>query len=172
MPIAIAVLGLGAHAFKHTLPAIARQPGLFTVAVGWDRDYIARTWFESLYSGTKCVSDVRDILNSLNENKWVIQCAYVAVPHSEHYQIVMVLLTAEIHVLKEKPVALSLVELQRLGDVARVHGTRLSTAIQARYSHRSRQIKEWIPFIGDLHLIEGVREMHCLDLGEGWRAQR
>ncbi|KAF5659648.1 MUS38 [Fusarium circinatum] len=100
-----------------------------------------------------------------------VDCAFVAVPHDKHFETVGPLLAGGIHVLKEKPASLSVVELRQLQEVAATYNVRLSTALQGRYSDRYHTLKEWLPLIGTIQCVEATRENYKPQLDQGWRSR-
>ena len=101
-----------------------------------------------------------------------IDCAYVAVPHHLGRTVSQQLLASNIHVLKEKPAAMTRSDLQALQELDISKGLCFTSASQLRYSDHFRQMQEWLPRIGHIRLVDGIRHIFVEDLGVGWRANR
>ena len=101
-----------------------------------------------------------------------VDCAYVAVPHYQGAAVLQQLLASKIHVLKEKPAAMSALELESFQKLARSNVVTFSTASQLRYSGQFRQMQEWLPLLGKIRSAEGIQKISVCDLGAGWRASR
>ncbi|KAL9108234.1 MAG: hypothetical protein Q9227_006972 [Pyrenula ochraceoflavens] len=172
-PKNIAIVGLGNRAYKHAIPCITQLPGLFKIVVGCDRDQSAKTRFCHQFPDAACFSDAAEIVEWQKQSpEHKVDCAYVAVPHFAYEDIIKALIDADVHILREKPAALTEGEFHRCHEYAERKGIRLLTASQSRYSQRLARLKEWLPFIGTARFIEGTRTLNCLDLGEGWRAEK
>ncbi|KAI2622466.1 DegT/DnrJ/EryC1/StrS aminotransferase family-domain-containing protein [Hypoxylon sp. NC1633] len=101
-----------------------------------------------------------------------IDCAYVALPHFQSSDIVKKLLSSKIHVIKEKPAAMTAAELETFQDLAKSNSVTFNTASQFRYSEQVQQMKEWLPLIGKVRFAEGINTLSVPDLGAGWRASK
>lgn len=77
-----------------------------------------------------------------HEVPYHIEAVYIAVPHHAHAQILPELLSARLHVLKEKPAATTPEELQLYQDLAKSNSVLLYTASQQRYASSTAQMKE------------------------------
>ncbi|KAL9611162.1 MAG: hypothetical protein Q9167_004184 [Letrouitia subvulpina] len=170
-PIGIAVVGLGKRALKKALGAIVGKPEQWQLVAATDPIESARELFQSQFKGVPVFSSVEELLEWNGRTaQHPIQAVYVAVPHHCYPHIVPNLLSARLHLLKEKPAAITPEELLLYQRLAESHSVILSTAGQRRYSCEMARMKEWLPLVGDIHFIEARRKLCIADLGEGWRA--
>jgi len=98
-PIKLGVVGLG-RAFMLMLPTFIKDPRIKLVAAA-ARNQTQLNLFKDEFKG----SDVGD-LDSLCKNKHV-EAVYIATPHEIHLEQILKLLTANKHILVEKPMTLS-----------------------------------------------------------------
>lgn len=82
-----------------------------------------------------------------------IDAVYVAVPNNLHFSHAMDALDAGRHVILEKPVAATVREAERLALAARERGLFLYEAITTLYLPNYRQIREWLPRIGQVKIV-------------------
>ncbi|KAG5804922.1 hypothetical protein H9Q74_011003 [Fusarium xylarioides] len=164
-PLNIAFVGLGDRALRHKLP------DLFKICIGFDTEEGARKRFKLLRPHAECTDNLQKIIEWDDTEASRVDCAFVAVPHDKHFETVGPLLAGGIHVLKEKPASLSVVELRQLQEVAATYNVRLSTALQGRYSDRYHTLKEWLPLIGTIQCVEATRENYKPQLDQGWRSR-
>ena len=86
-----------------------------------------------------------------------IEAVYVAVPRHSYAQIMPKLLSAQFHVLKEKPAAMTPEKLQLFQDQARSTSVIMNTAGQRRYGSSMARMKDWLHLIGEVSCIEASR---------------
>ncbi|KAL9040307.1 MAG: hypothetical protein Q9214_004540 [Letrouitia sp. 1 TL-2023] len=171
-PIRIAVVGLGERILKKALGAIVSKPEYWQLVAATDPIEGARAVFQSQYTDVPVFSSVEKMLEWNDQTaQHPIQVVYVAVPHHCYPLVVSNLLSARLHLLKEKPAAITSEELLLYQRLAESHSVILSTAGQRRYSCAMARMKDWLPLVGDVHFIEAKRKLCIADLGNGWRAQ-
>lgn len=170
-PQGVILIGLGQRGLHTALPRIRASPYFELIAVcDPDREALQRVQnSDSKVLSFACVDQV--VLNHLHK-AIRITCAYISVPHSQYVAILPVLLRAGIHVLKEKPAAITSSELRMYHALADHHKIRLVTASDSRYGSRWSQTNDWLPLIGDMQVIEGTRKIMVPDLTQGWRAKK
>lgn len=78
----------------------------------------------------------------------------VSVPHKAHHQIATDALRQGVHVLKEKPFALSRNQALELGRIAVMTGVKLRIAQQRRFHPYFRQALAWAPTIGTVRFLD------------------
>ncbi|MEB0287497.1 Gfo/Idh/MocA family oxidoreductase [Cryobacterium sp. 10S3] len=83
-----------------------------------------------------------------------VDAVYVGLPNHLHYAFARQALLAGKHVICEKPFTLNLSELRDLRAVATEQGLILIEAVTTQYLTNYRLIKEAIPSLGDLKLIQ------------------
>ncbi|KAL8696598.1 MAG: hypothetical protein Q9224_002711 [Gallowayella concinna] len=174
-PIKIAIVGLGTRTFKKALGAIINNPEHWQLVAAADPVKSQRTLFESRIPNVPVFHDVDQMLawNNVDYQDITprIEAVYVAVPHHCYADIIPQLLTARLHILKEKPAATSAEELLLYQHLAKTNSVILSTAGQRRYGTVVKRMKHWLPLIGEVSSIEAILKICITDLGEGWRAQ-
>lgn len=103
----IAIVGCGAIAESFYLPAIARYPDVVERLVLVDSSEMRARKLASKFSVRRYCYDYREVLDHVDG-------AIVAVPHALHYSISMDFLTRGVHVLCEKPLAVSASEAREM----------------------------------------------------------
>jgi predicted dehydrogenase len=129
-PLRIAVIGGGAVAEKIHLPALTRTPGVIIAGLA-ELDGDRRRRLADEFSIPLVVSDYHELLGS-------IDAAIVALPHHLHSSVAVELLTNHIHVLVEKPMALSTRECDAMIVAAESASAVLAVGLVRRFalSHR------------------------------------
>ncbi|KAL8840977.1 MAG: hypothetical protein Q9176_003549, partial [Flavoplaca citrina] len=150
-PIDIAIVGLGQRTFKKALSAITNEP---------------KHW--RLVAAIDPVEEQRVRLNTLFPD---FEAVYIAVPHHCYREILPDILSLGIHVLKEKPAAMSPEELSYYQSLADNNSAILTTASQRRYGSAMAQMKFWMECIGSPSTFEAQLKLCIPNLGEGWRAR-
>ncbi|KAL8767666.1 MAG: hypothetical protein Q9209_005925 [Squamulea sp. 1 TL-2023] len=156
-PLRIAIVGLGARTFKKSLRVIANDPKHWQLVAATDplesRRLALRSHLHNL--DVPVFQEVTEMLEWHKSNhSHRIDAVYVAVLHHCYVEIIPHLLSAQLHVLKEKPAAIDVQELKHYQDLA-----------------ETNSMKDWLPFIGQVSYIEAKLKICVSDLGEGWRAQ-
>jgi xylose dehydrogenase (NAD/NADP) len=100
-----------------------------------------------------------------------IDVIYNSLPNSLHAEWTIKALQAGKHVLCEKPIALSLQEVDAMADAALQAGKILAEAFMYRHHPQTSKVKELIQagLIGELHLIRGAFSFNLLDRPENVR---
>ena len=174
-PINIAIVGLGARTFKRALGAIINDPEHWQLVAAIDPIDSRRAQLQTQIPTVPVFQSVDDMLAWQHADSQDIpprvEAVYVAVPHHCYARIIPNLLSARIHVLKEKPAAMTPQELQLYQDLARSSSVLLSTAGQRRDGSSMMRMKNWIHLIGEVSYIEAKLKICVSDLAEGWRAK-
>jgi predicted dehydrogenase len=149
----LAVLGCGAVAQIHHLPALsASQSAEAVVLVDADAGR-ARSLAER-FGVPESASDYREVLDQ-------IEAAVVALPNSLHAPVSIDLLQRGIHVLVEKPMALTVRECDEMIAAAEVGGATLAVGLDFRFFDSTRWVEDFLEagFLGELRgfdLRQGV----------------
>lgn len=171
-PLNIAIVGLDQRSRNRAVQAIHNNSGLWRLIAACDTLDVARQAFAHLHPNVPIFDDVSQLVQWHQQAATTgIDCAYVAVPHHLYSEVVVPLLEANIHVLKEKPAASTPEELEMFRDLGASRSVRLEVASQRRYGIHLGKMKEWIPFVGTIHTVEATRKISVTNLGEGWRAK-
>ena len=131
--LSVAVVGCGAVATSHYLPVLASSRRAETVLVV-DRDgerarQTAARW------GVASATDHREVPGKA-------EAAVVALPNHLHAPVAIDLLRAGVHVLVEKPMALSGAECDAMAEAAAAGGARLTVGLQFRFFDSTRLVGE------------------------------
>ena len=133
-PIRVGVIGAGAAAEGIHLPALARTGGVATVAIvdpAADRvEYVKQKF--GVPAGYR---DYREAIPH-------IDAAILGIPHQYHAPIAIDLLDAGVHVLVEKPMALSTAECDAMIQASDRSGARLAVGLLRRFAPTLRYTKE------------------------------
>lgn len=141
-PIGIAVVGLGKRTLQKTLSAIVSKPKHWQLVAATDPIESARALFQSQFTDVPIFSNVEEMLEWNGQTaQQPIQAVYVAVPHHCYPLIVPKLLSASLHLLKEKPAAITPNELLLHQRLAESHSVILCTAGRRRYSCAMARMK-------------------------------
>ncbi|KAL8961507.1 MAG: hypothetical protein Q9193_001946 [Seirophora villosa] len=170
--IRIAIVGLGRRTFKKALTTIGDDAERWQLVAAVDPDERAHRSFKSLFPAVPVFQDVKDMLEWDKGAKGdLIEAAYVAVPHHCYTSVVPLLLSAGIHVIKEKPAATSPEELMLYQSLAKANAVTLSIASQRRYGNSMMQMKKWLAHLGGISSVEAKLKLCISDLDEGWRSK-
>ena len=163
----IAIVGLGQRSRKRAIQAMRNNSDLWRLVAVCDTKDAAREVFATLYPNVPIFEDVLHLIQWHQQtNDTRIDCAYVAVPHYLHAEIVVPLLETRIHVLKEKPAASTPEQLKHFHSLGIQNSIRVKVASQRRYGTHFGKIKERIPFIGTIHTVEATRKIIVTNLGD------
>jgi predicted dehydrogenase len=145
----IALVGCGAVAEQRHLPALARRNDCSLAALV-DQNRERAKDLGRHFGNPKVVTDFRELLSM------EIDAAIVAVPNHLHAAVSIELLRSGIHVLVEKPIALSAADCDEMVRVAQEKQVVLAVGMARRFIHASRFIKWAIDsdFIGRIHSID------------------
>ncbi len=152
-PLRLAVVGCGAVAQLHHLPALAASRAAKAVALV-DRDLeraraLARRW-----DVPRVVADVGDVVGE-------IDAAIVALPNHLHAPVTIELLRRRISVLVEKPMAPTVAECDAMIAAAEDAGVALAVGLEFRFFDSTDTVRELLaaelvgPFSG-FELRQGV----------------
>ncbi len=140
-PLRVGIVGCGEAAQVLHLPALAELPELFRVTALCDLSrQVAGEVAEGLPGAAACL-DYRDLAARPD-----VDAVLVANPHVLHAEVALAALAAGKHVLVEKPLCVSLVELDALDGMARRTGLVVQVGYMRRYAdaflQAAAQVKE------------------------------
>ncbi len=130
----IAVVGCGAVTELRHLPALVRRDNCQVVALV-DQDQTRARKFAPALGSPSVLADYRDLLDL------EIDAAIVALPNYLHAPVSIELLRAGIHVLVEKPMALSVAECDEMLQAERTGHSMLAVGLTRRFVHAARFAK-------------------------------
>ena len=166
----VAVVGLGRRSQGHAIPYFLYDNTCWQLEAVCDSSSSTIDEFKDAFPCSSSVPTFADLSSMISSKS--IDCAYVAVPHYQSSAIVNQLLSSKIHVLKEKPAAMTAIELKLFQELAKSNAVTFNTASQMRYSEQVRQMQQWLPLIGKVRFAEATMTIPVRDLGAGWRASR
>ena len=147
------VIGLGHIAQTAVLPAFAHAPNSKLVAlVSSDpekREKLARKYRCDAY-------DIRDLDDALARPD--VDAAYIATPNDKHAEFAVRCAEAGVHVLCEKPLAVSEEECRRMIDACKEAGVKLMTAYRLHFEESNLEAVKLIEQgkIGDLRFFSSL----------------
>lgn len=83
-----------------------------------------------------------------------IDTVYIALPNHLHYEYCKDCLNRNLNVIVEKPITSSYHEVLELSELARSKQLFLFEAITTPYFNGYKRIKEWLPLIGDIKVVQ------------------
>lgn len=136
--VSVGVVGASWWADAMHLPAVASHPGARTVAIcGRNRQNaqsIAETW-----SIPQVYTDYDEMIDSAD-----LDAIIIATPNSTHYPIAMKALERGLHVLCEKPIALTYAQALEMADAAKAKAIKTHVPFTYRFMPTARYLKELI----------------------------
>jgi predicted dehydrogenase len=147
----IAVVGCGAVAERVHLPALALSPHA-EVRMLVDRSLERAQKMARTFGVGRVATDYREAIGQ-------VDAAIVGVPHQYHAPIAVDLLDAGVHVLVEKPMALTAADCMRMNEAADRSGSVLTVGLLRRCSPALRWVHDAIAggAIGDIESFD-IRE--------------
>ena len=124
-PLTVAMIGCGAVAELFHLPALARNPECHLELVV-DKDKVRARQMARMFGARATADDYRQALGT-------VDAAVVALPHHLHEAVCLDLLRAGVHVLVEKPMALSADQCRMMTQAARDAGVVLAVGLIRRF---------------------------------------
>ncbi len=145
--LSVAVVGCGAVASNHYLPVLAASRQAETVLVV-ERD-VARARAAGERWGVAAATDHREVPGTAD-------AAVVALPNHLHAPVAIDLLRAGVHVLVEKPMALTPAECDAMIEAAEAGGARLTVGLQFRFFDSTRLVGDLLAsgLLGPLERFE------------------
>jgi predicted dehydrogenase len=147
----VGVIGTGFGARVH-LPALAELPGVaITALCGSDA------------SRVNSIAQERQIPNAFSDYQELLASGEVdaitlAVPPHLHHPMAVAACEEGVHVLCEKPLAISAAEARDLEQLVRDSGVCHGVAFHRRYEHARQRMKQLVEqgYIGDLHSVSVI----------------
>ncbi|QKT02676.1 Gfo/Idh/MocA family oxidoreductase [Ectothiorhodospiraceae bacterium 2226] len=141
----LAVVGAGTVAELYHLPAAARHPHIEITALV-ERERARAQRLAARYQVPAVLDDWADVPK-------VADAALIALPHFLHAPAAVDLMTQGVHVLVEKPMALTSADAQRMVDTTHESGCALAVGFQCRF-YRNAQLVKHLLASGQLGRIE------------------
>ncbi|MEI6755838.1 MAG: Gfo/Idh/MocA family oxidoreductase [bacterium] len=163
----IIVVGLGHQSLDDHIPAIEQSDHFELVGVVDINAERAREIGE-----LKNITFAVDTETLLKQIDYTPDAALVAVPHSGYLPIIAKLAENSIHVIKEKPFAVSIEDALEIKKLVKEHDITLQVTLQRRFNPIFRSFQQLVKRVGKLHSIEARYTLNISRLDEGWRASR
>lgn len=162
----VALIGLGRQGTKIHLPLISNHPDLqLNAVVDIDSSRVKNVSQRFRVPG---FASVEAMLSA----KTGIDFAIVATSHNSHAGIVEKLAKSGVHILKEKPVTLSLEDYGKMKEVVASSSSILAVVSQRRFDPRYQLLKEKLGTLGAISKFEFLYTMNIKNLDRGWRARK
>lgn len=167
VPLRIIVIGLGHQSLDDHIPAIKESVEFQLVGVVDINKEIAMRTSEEL--DVPYGTSVDELLLKLDLKP---DCALVAIPHNSYLSVIERLATSQIHIIKEKPFAISVEDAKVIKRLIEENNITLQVTLQRRFNPIFRSFRQLLGRIGKIHSIEARYTMNIARLDDGWRASR
>jgi len=157
-----AIIGLGHQAAEDHIPGILESQFAELVAICDNDKEKLNKWKNELNVNT--YTDYRDLLNSEK-----LDFIIAATPHNIYKGIIEEAAKKGIHILKEKPFAISLKEACYLKDVCDKHKIHLMTTLQRRFNPIYTTFFQLVDKIGEPYFIDARYTLFIDKPADGWR---
>lgn len=164
--IQVAVIGIGSQALEDHIPAIKNSHDVELVGVVEPNENVLAEFIKE-NAGIVGYKSFDDLLRDKKPD-FVI----VAVPHSFHYEITKKAIKMGIHVLKEKPFAISLDQAKELDQIAKEKNVKIGVTLQRRFNPIYSTFFQLLDKIGALFYIESKYTFYTDDPHVGWRGKK
>jgi predicted dehydrogenase/threonine dehydrogenase-like Zn-dependent dehydrogenase len=135
-PTSIAVIGAGNFAVRTLLPAIATQHPPVAVAVIASERGLSASYAARKFMAARATTDTAIVLSEPN-----VSTVFVATRHNSHAVQAKAALAAGKHVWVEKPLALSLDDVESIGAAARLGNKTLMVGFNRRFAPMALRVK-------------------------------
>ncbi len=162
----VGVIGLGHQSLEDHIPAIKASQDVDLVGVV----EIDKEKLNSFIKENKNIKGYNNFDDLLKNQK--LDFVIIAVPHYIHYEITKKALENKIHVLKEKPFAVSLSEAKELKSIAEKNKTQITTTLQRRFNPIYSTFFQLIDKIGKPFYIEAKYTFFIKEPYKGWRGKK
>ena len=159
-----AVIGLGHQALKGHLPGLVDSQFAQLAAV-CDTDP-GKVAAQAQQHNVPGFTDIRILLEDVRPDFTI-----VAVPHHAGREVVETCAAAGVHVMKEKPFAISPAEAAELVALCDKTGIELMVTVQRRFHPVYAAAVQLFEQIGQPYLVEGRYTFPCPDPAAGWRSR-
>lgn len=162
----VGIIGLGHQSLEDHIPAVKASPDINLAGVVEIDDKKLKT-FLSENKGVKGYKKLDDLFKN-HDLDFII----VAVPHYLHYEILKESIGRKIHILKEKPFAVSLEQAKELSRLAQANNVQIMVTLQRRFNPIYSTFFQLIDKIGTPFFIEAKYTFFTDSPHEGWRGKK
>lgn len=156
----IALVGLGYRGYRTHFLGLLGNPSISIIAV-CDTNHAALESFSAKHPGIPTYQSLSQLLQSHTPD-----FAVLSVPHGAHVECVTTLAASSIPILKEKPVAESMIEY----DWMRSLSVKVGVTFQKRFEPHFLHFKSLLALVGDAAAVEANLGLNIGNLEETWRA--
>ena len=160
------VIGLGHQSLEDHIPAISASVDVDLVAVA-DTDEEKLKSFSTNHKNIRTYQQFNDLFKSEK-----LDFVIVAIPHYLHRGVITEAIKRKIHVLKEKPFAISLTEAKEIKELADQNDVKIMLTLQRRFNPIYSTFFQLIDKIGAPFFIEAKYTFHTDSPHEGWRGKK
>ncbi len=161
-----AVIGLGGQSIEDHIPAIQFSNLVDLVGVV-DNDKDKMKKFLKDNKGIKGFNSFDDLLKKVK-----IDFVVISLPHCKHYEFTKKAILNGIHILKDKPLAISLEQAEELISLAEKNDVKILTALQRRFNPIYFSFLQLIDKIGKPFYIEAKYSFFVNNPDDGWRGKK
>lgn len=159
------LIGLGKQNLKDNLPSIKLNDNLIISSVCDKNTIILKNVSNDLN-----VSGYEDFNEIIKYDK--PDCVFIALPHNLHFNITKSCLENNIHVFKEKPVAVSYKDAIELEKISKKYDSIFYTTSQRRFSKLFNLAKQNLRKIGEIYSVDINYTIHLENLENSWRSNK
>lgn len=162
------IIGLGRQTIKDHIPAVLDHPDIEVVGVVEPNEKLLQEGSQNL--GCKGFRSVKLALQMTDPD-----CALVSVPHNKYFEILTLLAKSHIATLKEKPLAMTTEEAEKIIELYRDNKTYLQICVQRRFSNLYETCSRLLSELGPIYSVyaEYTLNLKSLDINDlGWRANK
>lgn len=162
MTLKAAVVGLGAQAREDHLPGLSASATTELVAICDENPEVLKELEDQFH--VKGYADFREMFTSEE-----LDLVVISVPHDVGREVIEAAAEHGVHVLKEKPFAVSLAEARDLAGLCKRTGIELMVTLQRRFNPIYTSFTQLADQIGTPFVIDARYTLHIDDPSEGWR---
>ncbi|HSQ98210.1 MAG TPA: Gfo/Idh/MocA family oxidoreductase [Rickettsiales bacterium] len=159
------IIGLGRQNLKDNLPSIKLNDNLIISSICDKNVNILKDISDEL--NVASYEDFNDVIKYDKPD-----CVFIALPHNLHFNITKSCLENNIHVFKEKPVAINYNDAIELEKINKKYNNIFYTTSQRRFSKLFNLAKQNLRKIGDIYSVDMNYTMHLENLENSWRSNK
>jgi predicted dehydrogenase len=162
----VGVVGLGHQALEDHIPAIKVSPDVELVGVV----EINKEKLKTFLNENKNVKGYENFDELIKNHR--LDFVIIAVPHYLHYEFTKKAILKGIHVLKEKPMAVSLIQAKELNELAKENNVQIMVTLQRRFNPIYSTFFQLIDKIGKPFYMEAKYTFYTENPHKGWRGKK
>ncbi len=162
----VGVIGLGHQALEDHIPAILASSDVELIAVA-DVDKVKLKAFSKGNKTIRTYERFEDLFHSET-----LDFVIIAVPHYLHKDVIEKAIKHKVHILKEKPFAVSLADAKGIKKLAEQNNVKIALTLQRRFNPIYSTFFQFIDKIGTPFFIESRYTFYTDSPHEGWRGKK